>query len=331
MSYPQQPAVTARLQDLTNKALDARIAKRLRQLAGAWSQTRRDLRAAVVQAYRTAAPSGRWDLASYRGTGAEARLKAEVKTILLRYRSATTVAIRSALKGLRWESALRHAWILDQVTPHKHRVILPQLAGVREAGVLKVVSDVAWSDRWAHWVDSYAEALPNNISMGAMNGGDMADAVDEVDATTINTPRSTLSNALERIFNFEAQGSIAAGEDDVVGLNPRLVMTEVWKTRGSRNVCDECDENEGLTVEEASGDIPLHPRCNCFWIMVPRSYADLLASSDEDDNELATILQARGITPMSLVIRGEDGKIAAKAVVDFSQWVSGQFGVIGEL
>jgi hypothetical protein len=331
VSYPQQPVVAARLQAETNSALDARIGKFKRELSRSWATTRHSIQAHIVSAYRTSAPSGKWSLASFRGSGAEARLRAETKASLLRFRSATTVTVRSALKTLRWESAMRHAWVLDQVTPPSRRVRVPVRTGIREAGILQTVSQVSWADRWTHWVDSYADALHNNLTMNAINESDLGDAVAEVDATTANTPRATLDSALSRMFNYEAQASIMAGEDDIIGLNRDLVTVEIWKTRGSKNVCDDCDANEGLEADQVDGDIPLHPNCNCFWEMVPKSYADLLASGDEDDNDLASLLQARGIVPIALVVRDEGDKIAAKVVIDFTEWAKGQYGVLGAL
>lgn len=332
MAYPQQPQVAASLHRATNKALDAMLFKTQRQLANTWMQTRRQLQADIVSAYRASrAGSGKWSLPAYRGGGHEAHLRRDIANVLARFRLNTTLIIRPALKGLLRESQLRHAWVLDQVTPESRRVKVPVRTAREAASMVQVVSKTSWNDRWTHWVDAYSDALSRNLAMNAMNESTISDAVDEVDATTVNTPKSTLDNALSRIFNYEAQMMIMAGEDDVVGLNDDLISTEVWKTRDDANVCDDCDFNEGLTVDESDGDIPLHPNCNCFWLMVPKSYARLLRSGNEDDQDLARQLQARGIAPEALVIRGEDGKIAGKAVVDFSAWKAGQYGVLGEL
>lgn len=329
--FPQQASVTARLQDEINRALASLSAESARDLARAWAVTRRNLQSIIVDAYKSAGAGKPWTLATLRSSGAEGRMRAEIKRELASFKIKAVQIIKKGLKGLRRQSALRHAWLLDQVTPPSRRVRIPNVKAYHEAGIVQQVTKVSWVDRWSQWVGSYSDALSNNLVMGATNESSLSDAIDEVDATTVNTPRATLSNAMNRLFAWEAQAEIALGEDDVVGLNEDLVDTEVWKTSGRRIVCDDCDANEGLTVEETDGDIPLHPNCDCFWLIVPASYAELLRSGDAEDQDLADLLQARGTVPEALAIRGEDGKIAAKVIIDFSAWSKGQPGIIGEI
>jgi len=265
-------------------------------------------------------------------SGAFNHIHAGISRSLALFQAVSTAEMRRAFRVTKWQSILRHAWILDQLTPASRQVRLPRPPGLHEAAVskmamgfsLKPEAPVAWDARWSAWMDAYRPAVMQNIRMGAINESTIEDAMDEVDATRIGSPSTTLDKAMVRIFDFESQAAVAEGEDDVVEENDDLVQQEVWKTRGDKLVCDDCDANEGETAETADGDIPLHPNCNCFWEVVPKSYAQLLRSGDEDDRALARMMQARGLVDISLTVRNDDGVIAGKAVVDFDGWTEGQ-------
>lgn len=331
MSYPRQSSVAVRLHDETNAALDALRAKAKAALRKIWMGTRSELRHVIFDAYQGAAPEGRWNLQAYRMSGAENMLMVRSRTILAQFHAISTAEMRRFFREARKMSALRHGWILDQLTPESRKVRMPQYANVREAGIIKKVTRVSWDQRWSEWVDSYHGALMTNIRMEAMNESLMADAMAEPDATKVSSPASGLENALFRIYEYETMAAISAGEDDIASLNDDLIEEEVWKTRGDAGVCDDCDANEGLTADEADGDVPLHPNCNCFWLMVPKSYAALLRSGDEEDQVLARLMQAKGTVPEAITIRDEDGNITAKALVDFHEWTREQEKVLGWL
>lgn len=321
MSFPRQDSVVKRLQHESLADLEGVMDRQRNALRRTWGATRKSLKNLIRDAYKSAAPSGRWDIARYNMSGAANYLRLALHGHLEQFRAASTVAMRGHFREIKGKSILRHAWVLDQVTPHSVKVKLPKMPAIRESAITRI-STVAWDTRWSQWVDSYAAALNNNLKMEAINESVLEDAEAEVDKTKVNTPSASIEDAMLRIYEYQSMDAWSAGEDAVVDENDDLVDTEVWKTRGI-NVCDDCANNEGLTVEEADGDIPLHPSCFCYWLVVPESYARLLRSGDEADRALARLMQAKGIVPEALVIRNDQGNIAGKVIVDFKEWVDG--------
>lgn len=328
MSYPKQSSVSKRLHKDVLRALDAYITRWQLRLTRIWNRTRSELRSAIRDAYVAVPGTNRWSLTTFRMSGAEERLNATVRGILARFRAETVVEIRQALKSIKWASSLRHAWMLDQLTPGTNTVKLPQKPeGLREA--VQFVSGADWDERWSLWIDSYNQALMANLRHNAINSSPVEDAVDEIDATKMNTPSSTLDNAMRRLFEYSSVAATAAGEDDIVQMNGGLVEEEIWRTRGDMQACDECNDNEGLTVEETDGDIPLHPDCHCYWEVVPKSFAKLLRSGDEQDMALAELMQSRGLAPESMIVRNDNGEIAGRVMVTFERWMNGMEKAVG--
>ena len=325
MSYRDQISTVKSLHKMVNADLKLRIDAHKRDVFRAWKDCRRELISGIVQAYMIAAPKGKWNIHSFRNTGIEQSLRAFVQGQLTIFRAQSIVAMRKAFKDLRKKSAIRHAWILDQVTPESMRVNIPTNV-LREAD--PSVGPEIWVDRWSEWLESYESSLYHNIVMHAMNEGDLKGAVDEVDATRMNTPAATLENALSRLFDFKSYESIAAGEDDIASLNDYLIAEEIWITSGRANICDECADNEGKTADEVDSDIPAHPKCECFWEMHPKKYADLLRSGNPEDRALAEQMERQGIDGGALVIRTEDGEVAAKAIMSFRTWQDKIIGVL---
>lgn len=329
MSHPKQSSVSRRLHDEIWHDLD-----RMRDLGRAdleelWDGYRKELRSAIMDAYgRASGSGGRWSLAKYRKIGVESYLAQIINQVLRRFHNVAQKAVADRLRVMKRASARMYAYILDQLTPDSSKVRMPDYAHTREARVFNIVPDTLWQDRWGQWVASYETALRNNLAMNAMNEGDFRDAVDEVDATKVNTPSSTIKDALFRMYEHLAEHAISEGEDDVVGMNDSLMDKEIWKTRGG--ACDDCLDNEGLTVEESDGDIPLHPFCRCRWVLVPSTYADLLRSGNPEDKALADEMDRKGMSPEAIVVRDDDGHAIGRAIVSFSEWSQGQqVGVIG--
>jgi hypothetical protein len=179
-----------------------------------------------------------------------------------------------------------------------------------------------WKSRWSSWVDLYNSALIGNVTMNAINKSDLGDAIAEVDATKANTPAFSIDDAMARIWEYEAMNQITEGLQDVTEINDDSEV-EIWRTRGDARVCEDCDENEGLSIDEADGVIPYHPNCNCYYQMVPKDFADLLADGNEDDRALAHWMDAKGVVPNAMLVRGADGRIAGKVIVDFQDWMEG--------
>ena len=101
------------------------------------------------------------------------------------------------------------------------------------------------------------------------------------------------------------------------------------ENQGDLRVCDDCDELEGTPIAEAGEYPPLHPGCHCYTLVVPREYAELLRSGNEEEKQLAAQAMDAGIVPNALILRNMDGEIAAQAVVDFQRWKEGSGYAVG--
>jgi hypothetical protein len=332
MSYPRQNSVGSRLHRESVSALDSLGEKGLNELGAIWRQHRKEMQLAIVNAHNIASRgAGNWNLATFNAV-AKPRLENELGIVLDKFRALTTHTFKKSLNALYGQSLMRYAWILDQLTPPSRNVMIPHRNKLHEAAVVGTfygVQDQAeWADKWDLWVKSYKSALIDNLAFGASNESPISEAIAEIDVTAANTPKSTLLNAMIRLYEFAAVEAIAEGENTIGEMNGDMVEVEIWKTRGDLNVCDQCAGNEGLPLEDCDGEIPAHPNCHCYSQIVPREYADLLASGDEDDRALARDMDKQGIVPNALVIRNDDGQVAAKTIVTFNQWTKGN-GVSG--
>jgi len=77
----------------------------------------------------------------------------------------------------------------------------------------------------------------------------------------------TRANVIARteIIHAHAEGQL----DSFQRLNVEEVSAMVeWSTAGDDRVCEQCSSMEGetYTIDEARGQIPLHPNCRCAWI-----------------------------------------------------------------
>lgn len=326
MSYPKQDSVNRRLHEETISALHDMRESETIKLSRVWGQYRRHLQLAIMDAYHGAVSSGKWNLSAFKARS-EARLLNETRSILAQFRSVAVATMKSSLNHIYRQSVLRHAWILDQVTPEGRTVSIPHRQALHESAVTVFYQGANGSEKWKGsldlWINGYYQALNHNLAMGAMNENGIDEAVKEVDATKANTPAYGIWNAMARIYDYEATSAMAEGTAEVADANADLVEEEIWRTRGDLAVCDDCDANEGLTMEEADGDIPLHPNCHCYPQIVPKAFADLLSSGDPEDKELAYDLDYRGLVPNSLVIRNPSGDITAKTIVNFEDWAQG--------
>jgi hypothetical protein len=106
--------------------------------------------------------------------------------------------------------------------------------------------------------------------------------------------------------------------------NPDIVMDEIWQSMENSRVCPECDELNGKRREEVGGDEPglVHWGCLCYWRLVPKEWADILASGDADAIATARAMDAQGLVPDAMAIMGPDGELAAHLTVDFPTWAA---------
>lgn len=301
-----------KLQDLTGKRLKAIKDASKDKLRRLWSDHRSRLKGAIVARYKPSTPAF---------NRAKHSLAAEIRGIMQQFHAQSVPLVKNAVHDLHEQSILLHAWMLDQVTPKNIKIRLPARSHMREADIIN--DPGAFEARWSSWLDAYNDALVHNLTLSAINETSAADAIDKVDQTKANYPAYSLIDAMNRIYEFEAQGAINQGAMDVGGENAAAIEEEVWRTRGDLRVCDDCDANEGMAIDDV-GVPPLHPNCHCFTELVPASFADLLRSGDSADWELAQEMEREGLVPNALVIRNADGDIAAKAIVNFNQWQKGQ-------
>lgn len=319
MSYPRQDSVALRLQAQNLRALDKLGAQRKRALMYLWTSTARLIKADIADAVRG---SGKWTLPHFQQSGMYHRLSLRVSFLLGQFRVHAATRMKLAFKDLRAQSALRVAYLIDQTTPASRNTRIPSVS--RNTGREASAPAAGWEDSWSEWVNAWGQSLMTNLRMNALNEGTLADAVAEVDATRANTPAYTLDAALSRLYDYWAAYEVAGGMHQAFEDNPDLAEAVIWRTRGDLRVCDECDANEGLTEDEADGEIPLHPNCNCFWQIVPPSFAALLRNGDEADRELARRMDAEGLAPNAMAVLTDDGDVAGKVVVDFDDWAEAQ-------
>lgn len=334
MSYPKQDSVARRLQEESLDALDAIRDKSWAKIERMWLDTRSLLRGFIMDTYRGYFGRERWNLPALKAGGGYHILMMGIQHRIDMFKSDSLHESKTLLNTLYKESILRHAWVLDQTTPPSMKVRIPHRMRLFEArGAVNYYTGAEatqqFAARWAAWTDGYASSLMTNIQMGALNESLMTDAADEVDATRVNTPSSGLLDALQRVFMFESALAQSRAIELVSQSNEEMDVEEIWETRRDVRVCEDCDANEGLPAEDADGDIPLHPNCNCYWRIVPAAWAELLRSGDDDAYKLAVDMDSKGLVPNTMAIRDSSGDIGAYTTVDFGGWLKDKFYAVG--
>ena len=331
MKLPTQSQVIDDLEPRAIHAVDQVRATGAAAVRGLWREAKRDLRLLILHEYHRDFPGATWSLGLARAKGTLLRIERNNETILKRFTEESLSVAALAFRRVYRTAALRHAWILDQVTPESTTVKVPTKTGVAEAAVTVYTgadADLKWKERWNAWLGAYQSALNHNIRMNALNESSADDAAGEVDDTKAGSPAYDLEDALDRVYQYQALSSYSEALGDLADANPDMDVVEIWQTRYNARVCDDCDANRGLTVDDADGTIPLHPNCECYWRLVPKSFADLLADGDLSDQDLAEQLDALGVVPGGMAIRGDDGSVKAKAIISFERWLDGMKPVI---
>ena len=325
MTIRKQASAIVQMERESLKAVDQIAEQGARVINLLWEQTRDSLQSLILHEYRRDFGKGKWDVTMASAKGTLTRIEHAVYAVLEDFRRESAKVAEDAFEDVYRESALRWAWIIDSTTPPNITTNLPRAAMFREAtSNIKVykgpAAETAWKVRWSSWAGAYASALTQNIKLGAMGGSSADDAADEVDQTRAGSPASSLFEALDRVYWHQSVSVQAMAQRDLAEANPAMELEEIWNTREDARVCDDCDRNAGRTREKAYGDIPLHPRCNCYWRLVPASWADLLRTGNEDDRELARAMDAKGLVPSSMVIRDRKGRAVAATMISFKQW-----------
>jgi hypothetical protein len=217
------------------------------------------------------------------------------------------------------------AYLLDVTTPPNVSIKLkPKM---REAAItFKAGAGVwaAWNTRLDTWTNAWESALKANILLNAVNGGTADDVAAEIDATRIGTPAVTFWDSINRLFLTTILQTQSEARRDMSDLNGDVIQDEIWQTMEDERVCDECGPLDGLTREEADDEPPLHPRCRCFWRIMPKQWIDLA------DRELAHAIDVAGGVPDGMYMRDpKTGEIKGATVVTFNRWAEDKMIALG--
>lgn len=327
MSYPRQDKVIERLENQNRQALRKIIKSGSSKIQGLWEDSKRLMRAGIREFYRQDFGRSTWNISLAARRGTLHKIDSMIGRVLEDFQHESMTVASRHFKELYRQSVLRGAYILDMVTPDSFKVHLPRNRMFTEAAIFTYQgpdADTAWKVRWSAWMDAYRSAINSNLRMGALNDSEASDAEDEVNATRAGSPAYETGDALDRIFLTQAISIQTMAHLDLSEANEEMGLEEIWQTSFSARVCDICDDNKGLTREEADDDIPAHPNCECYWRLVPANWADLLRSGDADDEKLARWMDANGVVPSSMIVRNDDGDPVGRVIVKFEDWMEGQ-------
>jgi len=320
-----QTQVLERLERDTLRVIDGMVDEQGLRLKGLWEGTKSRLKMYIQHEYSQDFRGEPWNFSDAVRRGTFERIQKRTHDILHEFYEQSAGSFSEHLKRLRRESTLRAAWMLDQVTPGSMSARLPMGFALKEAAQL---GETQWNDRWGAWLDSYQISLTNNLRMGALNASTPEDAADEVEATRPGSPTADMWSALERIHRHESYSIYASAQGDVAKANEQFNLVEIWQTRYYKRVCDICEENRGLTREEATDDIPAHPNCECFWRVVPASWAQLMRSGNADEREIAKAMDAADEVPDMMLVMNDQGELVGAATVEFGDWISDKMKVL---
>lgn len=329
-----QGAVIKELEAFALRAVDQVRDHGAKTISGLWEEAKTQIRQSILHEYYRDFPNveNRWSLGLARAKGTFLRIERDIAIVLNRFHAESIDLAAKSFTRVYVTASLRHGWIIDQVTPPSYDVAIPLKHQTREAAVAVYTgtgTETVWKDRWSAWMGAYQSALNNNLRMSVLSESSPNDAANEVDQTKPGTPAYDVGVALDRIYNYQALAAYSEALADLQDANQDLGLVEIWQTRDNQRVCDECDANRGMTAAEASNEIPAHPNCECYWRLVPASWADLLRSGDASEQDLAKILDARQEVPNSMILKDDDGNLVAHAIVSFERWSAGIPTVVG--
>lgn len=141
------------------------------------------------------------------------------------------------------------------------------LAGSEETKRLEAIFTRTFNDLKGV-TDAMAQKMSRVLSLGLADGSSPVVIARRMrkEITTLSRNRAVVIARTE-IVAAHAQGQLDAyAALEVEGVR---VMAE-WLTAGDERVCDLCADLEGadLTIKQAEGLIPRHPRCRCAWTPV---------------------------------------------------------------
>ena len=318
MGYARQSTRLEALELENRRAMYAHERAAIADINTSFIELKRRLKAELAGVYTHCFENGPADYRKAKQMGFEDHWRKASAAAIAEFLHEAATAFSWALNDNRKEEILRQCWALDMTTPQNVKVNIPSAGRVREAAV-NIAPRADWLTRWAEWMGYYSDNLGRNVKMATFDGADLTKMMAKVDSTKVGQPSVGIWDALERMASTEMLYQQQAARDDVAAVNGDILEEEVWQTMEDTSVCDICADNIGATRDSASDDIPVHPRCRCFWRLVPKQFAELM----RNDPEAAAAMDARGIVPYSLVIWDKDHKeIKAMAVVEFGEWKS---------
>ena len=282
-----------------------------------WEQTRKDLKAAIAVEYIQDFSSGTWDIATANGKGTIYRIEKTITETLTHFHNTAHTFIKGALAEVHKQEILRALWMLDQTTPLHVKPVYP-ITKPREAATPRDYK-AGWPEALDTWIKSYKDALMGNLRMEILHEGGVADAAAEVDKAKIDNFDPAYK--FESLFSTNAIQAEADARRYVADSNPEIVMTEIWQSMEDSRECETCAEYNGRERADVPDDMPVHFNCRCYYRLVPKPWADALASGDADMIAAAHAMDAQGLVPDAMAIMGPDGKLVAHLTVDFPTWL----------
>lgn len=289
-------------------------------LLGLWATAKADIQDAVAREYRLGFGRQPWTLPEAEHKGTLARIASTARERLARFEHEAKDYMRSAFERIYREEAARALWMLDVLTPPSHYPRPPRRSP-READAPRDYR-AGWDDALGAWIASYQDTLRANLRLEALNEGDAADAVDEVDATQVGGQDP--ARKISTLFANQAIQAQAQAQADVLDANEDDVAEEIWMTMEDARVCDVCDEYDGKPIEEVPDEIPAHFNCHCYTRIVPRAWAEMLRSGSPAEKEAALRMDDAGLVPDAMAILNDRGDLVGHFTIEFSDWVDGR-------
>jgi len=318
MKFQDQKTLILKMERETRKAMRALEDKHAAALLKLWRHAKRDLEMMVMHVYRRDFGRGTWDIVGATQRDTLNHIHLQAARILVKFRDDAFAHVRAALRDIRREETLRHAWMLDQLTPPSFKPRLP--AKTMESDGPRDYK-ATWLQALDNWIASYHDALTANMRLEALHEGSLHDAADEIDATKIGG--TDPENKFYSLFSTEAIRTQDDARAEFGDENGEISAGEVFLTLEDDRVCPICDEYDGQPVDDVERP-PVHFNCRCYTSIVPRTWADLLANGTPEEQQAALDMEDRGLVPSAMAVRGAHGELVGTVSVMFNAWKKNQ-------
>lgn len=329
MKFRTQADVLDRLEPETRRAMRVLEAGHLAVLNNLWGATVKNIEGVVMREFRQDFRNDKWDAVTAHQRGTLARIKNGaaqcLRTFSLNYKDQA----KRALKSVYIAEAQRGQWMLDQTTP-ANITVKQAVPGIRRAAKKpsrrKREADssadyvTTWQEALDAYMEAWADAFASQMRLTALHEGTITDAADAVDATRLGG--ASTSGKFGGLFINTALEAMQDARGDLAETNGDIVSEEIWQTLEDSRVCPICEEYDGVTLEEVGDEPPAHFWCRCFARIVPKAWAELLRSGDEDQKAAALAMDDRGLVPDAMAIRNANGELVNTFTVKFEQWLA---------